>query len=211
MVMTSGAQQTNASIEGARAAEAGNGYSVVAKKVKEMAKEAGSETDDLNRKIKAIHGFTTGAVEAIAQIRGVINEINDISNTVTPAGEELTATTNETAHNGQEAARGGSHVAENIIAGPRAAKCTTQNASDTQIASGELARMAVDLQKIASQFKYNKHDLGTPKTGFRDMGGRGRVRGCQTTSILSLFRLQPVSKATKAAAQVAEHVEWDLP
>ena len=73
----------------------------------------------------------------------------------------------------QEAARGGSQVAENIIAVAQAAKSTTQGASDTQTASGELARMAAELQKIVSQFKYEESAVGNPKSEFRFASGLG--------------------------------------
>jgi methyl-accepting chemotaxis protein len=159
-VITSIAQQTNllalnATIEAARAGEAGKGFAVVANEVKELAKETAKATEDISRKIEAIQTDTKGAVEAIGQISGIINQINDISNTIASAVEEQTATTNEIARNVQEGAKGSSQVAENIVAVAQAAKSTTQGANDTQTAAGELARMAAELQKVVSQFKYD--------------------------------------------------------
>jgi methyl-accepting chemotaxis protein len=159
-VITSIAQQTNllalnATIEAARAGEAGKGFAVVANEVKELAKETAKATEDISRRIEAIQGDTKGAVEAIAQISVVINQINDISNTIAGAVEEQTATTNEIARNVHEGAKGGSQVAENIVAVAQAAKSTTQGANDTQTAAGELARMATELQKVVAQFKYD--------------------------------------------------------
>jgi methyl-accepting chemotaxis protein len=159
-VITSIAQQTNllalnATIEAARAGEAGKGFAVVANEVKELAKETAKATEDISRKIEAIQGDTKGAVEAIAQISGVINQINDISNTIASAVEEQTATTNEIARSVQEGAKGGSQVAENIVGVAQAAKSTTQGASDTQTAAGELARMAAELQKVVVQFRFD--------------------------------------------------------
>jgi methyl-accepting chemotaxis protein len=159
-VITSVAQQTNllalnATIEAARAGEAGKGFAVVANEVKELAKETAKATEDISQKIEAIQTDTKGAVEAIAQISGIINQINDISNTIASAVEEQTATTNEIARSVQEGAKGGSQVAENIAAVAQAAKSTTQGASDTQTAASELARMATELQKVVGQFKYD--------------------------------------------------------
>ena len=159
-VITSIAQQTNllalnATIEAARAGEAGKGFAVVANEVKELAKETAKATEDISRKIEAIQGDTKGAVEAIAQISTIINQINDISNTIASAVEEQTATTNEIARNVQEGAKGGAQVAENIGSVAQAAKSTTQGANDTQTAAGELARMAAELQKVVAQFKYD--------------------------------------------------------
>jgi len=158
-VITSIAQQTNllalnATIEAARAGEAGKGFAVVANEVKELAKETAKATEDISQKIEAIQTDTKGAVEAIAQISGIINQINDISNTIASAVEEQTATTNEMTRNVAEAAKGSSEIAENITGVAKAAQSTTAGASDTQKAAGELAKLAADLQKLAAQFKF---------------------------------------------------------
>ena len=159
-VITSIAQQTNllalnATIEAARAGEAGKGFAVVANEVKELAKETAKATEDIGRKIDAIQGDTKGAVEAIGQITTVINQLNDISNTIASSVEEQTATTNEISRNVQEGAKGASQVAENIVSVAQAAKSTTQGANDTQTAAGELTRMAAELQKVVSRFRFD--------------------------------------------------------
>ena len=99
-VITSIAQQTNllalnATIEAARAGEAGKGFAVVANEVKELAKQTAKATEDIGRKIEAIQVDTKGAVAAIEEIGTIINQINDISNSIATAVEEQTVTTNE--------------------------------------------------------------------------------------------------------------------
>ena len=71
------------------------GFAVVANEVKELAKETAKATEDISLKIETIQVDTQGAVEAIRQISEVINQINDISNTIASAVEEQTATANE--------------------------------------------------------------------------------------------------------------------
>jgi methyl-accepting chemotaxis protein len=158
-VITSIAQQTNllalnATIEAARAGEAGKGFAVVANEVKELAKQTAKATEDISRKIEAIQGDTKGAVEAIAQIGKIINQINDIQNTIASAVEEQTATTGEISRNVGEAAQGSNEIARNISGVAQAARSTTEGASNTKGSADELSRIALDLQKLVSQFTY---------------------------------------------------------
>lgn len=158
-VITSIAQQTNllalnATIEAARAGEAGKGFAVVANEVKELAKQTARATEDISRKIEAIQGDTKGAVEAIAQIGKIINQINDIQNTIASAVEEQTATTGEISRNVAEAAKGSSEIAQNISGVAQAARSTTEGAGNTKSSADELSHMAVELQKLVGQFKY---------------------------------------------------------
>lgn len=157
--ITSIAQQTNllalnATIEAARAGEAGKGFAVVASEVKELAKQTAKATEDISQRIEAIQTDTKGAVNAIAQITDVINQINDIQTTIASAVEEQTATTNEISRNVSEAAKGSSDIAKNIGIVAINAQTTTTGASNTSQAANELSRMAVDLQKILNTFKY---------------------------------------------------------
>jgi len=158
-VITSIAQQTNllalnATIEAARAGEAGKGFAVVANEVKELAKQTAKATEDISRKIEAIQGDTKGAVEAIAQIGKIINQINDIQNTIASAVEEQTATTGEISRNVAEAAKGSSEIAHNVTGVAQAARSTTEGASNTKASADELSKIAIELQKLVSQFKY---------------------------------------------------------
>jgi methyl-accepting chemotaxis protein len=157
-VITSIAQQTNllalnATIEAARAGEAGKGFAVVANEVKELAKETAKATEDISQKIEAIRSDTKESVEAIAQIGTIINQINDISNTIASAVEEQTATTNEMTRNISEAAKGSSEIAQNITGVATAAKSTTEGASNTSKAAADLSKMSTELQSMVGMFK----------------------------------------------------------
>ena len=158
-VITSIAQQTNllalnATIEAARAGEAGKGFAVVANEVKELAKQTANATEDISQKIEAIQGDTKGSVEAIGQITAIINQINDIQNTIASAVEEQTATTNEIARNVNQAAQGSTEIARNITSVAEAAQSTTASAGKTQKAAVELSQTATELQELVSRFKY---------------------------------------------------------
>jgi len=156
-VITSIAQQTkllalNATIEAARAGEAGKGFAVVANEVKELAKETAKATEDISLKIEAIQTDTRGAVAAIGQISGIINQINDIQNTIASAVEEQTATTSEIGRNVAEGANGANEIASNISGVATAARDTTQGAQRSLAAARSLAGIASTLQKLIAEF-----------------------------------------------------------
>jgi methyl-accepting chemotaxis protein len=157
-VITSIAQQTNllalnATIEAARAGEAGKGFAVVANEVKELAKETAKATEEIGQKIEAIQGDSKAAVNAIGEVSTIINQINDLSNTIASAVEEQTATTNEIGRNVAEAAKGTTEIARNITGVATAAQDTTAGASDTQKAATALAEMAASLQTLTGRFR----------------------------------------------------------
>lgn len=178
-VITSIAQQTNllalnATIEAARAGEAGKGFAVVANEVKELAKETAKATEEISQKIEAIQGDTKGAVTAIAEIGSVINQINDIQNTIASAVEEQSATTNEISRNLAEAAKGAMEITRNITGVAEAARSTTAAANDTQRSAQSLEGMAAELQNLVLQFKFGDKQSATScewRSG--DVGGVG--------------------------------------
>jgi methyl-accepting chemotaxis protein len=162
-VITSIAQQTNllalnATIEAARAGEAGKGFAVVANEVKELAKETAKATDDISHKIEAIQSDTKAAVDAIASISGVINQINDISNTIATAVEEQNATTNEMSRNVAEAAQGSGEITSTIAGVAQAAQSTSRGSADTQKAAQELVQMSAQLRALVAQFNLRASD-----------------------------------------------------
>jgi methyl-accepting chemotaxis protein len=105
----------NATIEAARAGEAGKGFAVVASEVKELATQTAKATEEIGQQIAGIQSSTTGTVESIQAITDSVDEIRELTTAIASAVEEQEAATQEIA-NSIGAASNGTGTAANKVA-----------------------------------------------------------------------------------------------
>ncbi|MBL4838956.1 MAG: hypothetical protein JKY34_15420, partial [Kordiimonadaceae bacterium] len=94
----------NATIEAARAGEAGRGFAVVASEVKSLANQSASATQEIGSLLSDIRDATSGAVEVNKQIVVVVSQISENSTSIAASIGEQTTATEEIARAAQMAA-----------------------------------------------------------------------------------------------------------
>ena len=104
----------NATIEAARAGEAGRGFAVVASEVKSLATQTAKATDEISGQIAEVQGTTTSAVNVIEAITQTISRVNEISAAIAASVEEQAAVTQSISENMQVAARGVTDINANM-------------------------------------------------------------------------------------------------
>lgn len=142
----------NATIEAARAGEAGKGFAVVASEVKTLASQTANATGSISEQINGIQSATEKAVSAIANIGQVIGEMTEISTAIAAAMEEQRAAASEITRSAQEAAGGTRKVAESIQGVDATVSETGQCAAQVNQAATSLNTEAEDLRQAVARF-----------------------------------------------------------
>jgi len=142
----------NATIEAARAGEAGKGFAVVADEVKSLAGQTANATQEITATIQAVDKGATDSRRAVESISTRIGEINEIVGHIAQSIEAQGVATREIADNVSQAASGTQEASHNVGRVSEVAGSTGTAAREVKNAMDELDKRFQTLGRQVQSF-----------------------------------------------------------
>ncbi len=136
----------NATIEAARAGEAGRGFAVVASEVKNLATQTSKATEEISTQVSDIQSSTTDAVDAICSISEAMDKVEEYTRNIASSVQQQGSATTEISINVQQAAEKTRRVADTVSEVDRASQ-------ETNMAAGQVLSAADSVSDKARSLK----------------------------------------------------------
>ncbi|MFR0675163.1 methyl-accepting chemotaxis protein [Enterobacterales bacterium AW_CKDN230030176-1A_HGKHYDSX7] len=150
----------NAAIEAARAGEAGRGFAVVADEVRALAHRTQQSTSEIEQMISSIQKGTEAAVSAMDHTNTQAQKTRDTAQGAGSALVEITQSIGDITERNvliatasEEQAQVAREVDRGLISIRDLSSQASEGAGQTAIATSELSRLAVELNRLVKQFR----------------------------------------------------------
>jgi len=173
-LITSIARQThllalNATLEAARAGEAGRGFGVVAREVKQLAEQTAAATGRVSTTVRSMQDGASEAARAIGEITLTIGQVSENQGAIAAAVEEQTATTNEMGRGAAEAANGTADIADNVLALADLARATAYAGAQSKTTAADFVSVAEVFTAVTRRYRFNATAAAPARTVTRDL------------------------------------------
>ena len=150
----------NAAIEAARAGEQGRGFAVVADEVRKLAERTTKATREISETIRTIQDDTGQAVTAMKKATGETQSGIELAqsagqrlNDIVAAVKAVTGMIQQIAGSIDEQSTAAQHIAHNIEGLAQVVRQNEGGLGQISEATGSLAKMSTDLQRVVGSFK----------------------------------------------------------
>lgn len=157
----------NATIEAARAGEAGKGFAVVASEVKELASQTAHATEDIRARIERIQGSTGEAVRSVDEVREVIQSVDESASHIARSVSEQRQKTNEMSETLSRTSEGVDQVARTVSGFAIATQEIGSNTEEANTSARQVAEQAGQTEEIGSEVATLAKEVGSLVGRFR--------------------------------------------
>lgn len=142
----------NATIEAARAGEAGRGFAVVASEVKQLAEQTSKATDEISGRVSGIQTSVKDAASAIGNISAKVSDVMDLTSSVASAIEEQRSANEEIARSAKSASDSTGEAETSMTSVAGVVQQTSAEASSVNSASDLVSEASAKLTEEVEKF-----------------------------------------------------------